>query len=155
MKNNTQELLKDLASRMERLAKEQKVVLDLQPWLDQLSFEVDLYILNNNTIEINFPNREQTLELIKLFGGRWEKKAHASDQEVVHDYTRQEEIIPGYKLVLYHAAGPSSCKLIEDGEEVIPEQRRKKWKVVCGEGNGDDGENVTVANEQSGEATVS
>ena len=80
-----------------------------------------------DSISFNGLTHEQTVQVIKVLGGKWDKQLSYSG-EGMH-YTRQGEP----SIMCYNGAPPPSCKIVEV-DEVVPAQEayvRKVKKIQC------------------------
>lgn len=114
----------------EKYRREMAVVKLIQDRLDQLSFDAIPDFCGTN-IDFNYLEHEKTVELIKVFGGKW-KKDYQSDSI---NYTQEEPTVVfedrEYRVRVYCGKPPPNCKLVECGEEWVPGYSRKKFKIEC------------------------
>ena len=83
-------------------------------------------------IDYDHLTREQTLDVIKAWGGTWQKEYGQSFEDGKINYIRK---IDGMTVRIWSAPPPDSCQLIEEEiqipEQVIPAHTEKKMKLVC------------------------
>lgn len=80
-------------------------------------------------IDFNNLTREESLQVISaLNAGKWEKSINDAYPDKI-DY---QTTIDGVMARLWAAAPPDSCRVVEV-EEIIPEQRVMKRKLICSE----------------------
>jgi hypothetical protein len=78
-------------------------------------------------IDFDYLNREQSkAALSSLGGGEWKKQLNQSAEGTI-DYTAE---IDGVPVRLWAAGPPETCRVVEV-EEVIPEQRVMRKKLIC------------------------
>lgn len=83
------------------------------------------------SIDVNNPTREQSLAIIRAFGGDWEKNLTPGMSDKVN-YTAE---IDGRHVRLWASAPPPSCRLVEQ-EYIVPaqpERIEKRMVLKCTE----------------------
>lgn len=95
--------------------------------IERIGLEPDGYI--SEGLDFNMPTREQVVEALKAFGGKWSK---APDDSGNISYSRNE----GPVLIrLYRATPPPTCKIVEEEVWVdpvtVPGRMEKRRKLVC------------------------
>ena len=77
----------------------------------------------SNTLDFDNADRQQTLAIIKAFGGKWRKETHGQHMHYVQrlePVTAADNQQPiGYRI--YNAELPPSCRLVKK-ERVVPAQ---------------------------------
>jgi hypothetical protein len=111
---NTKQKLQELLTFKQENINKEKAILDQLPQLDQLELDATFHY-NSNGIDFDFLTHEQTIEVIKVIGGKWTKTP--ADNGTIN----YEQEINGIKIRVYHGAPPPNCKIIEV-LETIPAQ---------------------------------
>ena len=112
-------------------------LLNLLERLPAEGFEVEraTVSVSLNMIDIDRPNRKDVEAILRnIPGGKWDKIKGIIEGDL--HYTTREEIVPGFKLRLWCAEPPGSCKLVEEEIEVpeqpaIPAHKEIRKRLVC------------------------
>lgn len=108
------------------------VFMQLSDGIHQL-MEVYDFDVNDKITQVDFNSlaHVQTLEVIKAFGGKWEKELAFGVQVT---YTRVEPF-NGVAIRCWAGEGPPSCKIVEEeviiAAQYVPEHTEKRKKLVC------------------------
>ena len=126
---NLKELLKN---KIEKLTDEADVLRRFMALIreEEIELETGTVSLGYNTIDIDNPSRKDVEKLIVLLrAGKWEKYPVGDKM----NYTTVDDYLPGYKLRLYCAAPPGSCRIIEEEVFVpaVPAHYKKKTRIEC------------------------
>jgi hypothetical protein len=78
---------------------------------------------------------QDIVRIRKLYSiAKLERTVYA-DTYVENEYSgERQDVLGGHKLALHIHCGdalPSTCELVQDGEEIVPATVRPKYKVVC------------------------
>src|SRR3990167_8720854 len=120
-----QQLRNEVAAHAERVA-------EMVNWLENHRDEIEAIGITPSqccgTIDFDNPNREQVLDIIKAFPGRWHKSINSS-MEGKLNYER--ETAPGeLPLRIWSGDLPPTCRL--ESEDVhVPAHTEKRMKIVC------------------------
>jgi len=99
-------------------------------------FELETATLSvcGNTIDFDNPSRLDVEKLlIHLKGGKWDKQPGCAEAKV--NYETREEFLPGFKVRLWSAPPPRTCRIVEEEIEVPAQPARKeiRKRLVCSE----------------------
>ena len=130
-------IIEKIKRKIERNIRENSALLNLLERLPAEGFEVERanVSVSFTTIDIDRPNRKDVEAILRnINGGKWDK-SKAMTEDNLH-YTTREEIVPGFKLRLWCAEPPGSCKLVEEEIEVpeqpaIPAHKEIRKRLVC------------------------
>lgn len=89
--------------------------------------------VTNGLIDIDNPSRRDVEKcLYFLKGQKWDKTQNAATQGTLNYITR-DEFIDGYRVRLWSADPPATCRLVEEEVEVPAQPARKeiRKRLVC------------------------
>lgn len=110
-----------IQNRISNLNHMREVLRKLPPQL------LDKAVEYNGQLDIESLSREESVEVLRVLdAGRWEKSQNAGVPGTL-DYNG---IVNGVKVRLWAAGAPDSCRVVEE-EEIIPEQRVIRRKLIC------------------------
>ncbi len=122
-------ILESMAMYQKRIAK----LFLIAPIIDQLpeaiARNIDFY---GTSMDFNYLTHAQTIEVIKLIPGKWTKK-YNGDADTSCNYVLESHP-SGIQIRCWNSTLPDSCRLVEDGETIIPAQPErvvKKYKRIC------------------------
>lgn len=101
---------------------------------DGFEIEKSHLSFSGNMIDINGPSRKDVEKtLMFLRAGKWEKEKHYDGEKI--DYTSINEIVPGFRLRMWGADPPGTCRVIEEEVEIPAQPARieKRKRIVCKE----------------------
>ena len=120
MSTKIESLKESLQARLNYLRKtEEKFdsllnALDRFPQLNDLSVEIS-YSYEAESIDFDYLTHEQTIEVIKVLGGKWTKSLNGTD---TIDY---KTTIEGVNFRIFGGQPPPSCQIIEE-TVIVPSQ---------------------------------
>jgi hypothetical protein len=97
-------------------------------------FEVESAIVScgGDTIDIDNPSRKDVEKILYfIHAGKWNKTTTVTKSTLL--YITTEDFVPGYKLRLWNAEIPSTCRLVEEEIEVaaVPAHKETVRRIVC------------------------
>lgn len=107
--------------------------------------------IDANGIELSGAKRQDVLDFLKIFGGKWNKTPNEFYKDTI-DYTQNlelpfEERYYDFRLKASQAEPPPSC-IIEEYEELVPAQVVKKKRMVCPKPTPDEATEVAEITEE-------
>jgi len=126
--------LESIAYEKQQLNRREQAVIALASLCVGLD-EVPAFTTAGDSLDFDRLNHEQVIAVMKhLKAGKWTKELNADG--VTLDYVN-DTLIAGWKVRLWSATPPATCKLVEvevDVEEqIIPAHKKKQFKLVCKE----------------------
>lgn len=122
---NVENEIQTLSSTIERLSKGKAFLEEHRAFFESLEDCCGFW--SGAEYNLSDLNRENTLAVIKHFGGKWDK-SYRQDKA---DYTRRSEIgDPLPPMCIFGGTPPETCRIVVEEVE-IPAQKIMKRRLVC------------------------
>lgn len=101
--------------------------------LEPLGVDVQYYMTNH--VDFNECNREQTLAILKMFPGTWEKSVDGERMDYTLKLPPGERVLDCTMVRIWGGTPPETCRIVEEVEEVPeriePAHTRTVRRIVC------------------------